>query len=215
MKTRKEVSKDQYFTSPQAADAIVGWLASKGWFDGVQNIVEPCAGGKALVYAVLDKYPHINMHMYDLNPLSPDIIEMDSLKLPNKKTGLIGGLDPENTKIFSNPPFGYSNSLAKKFVKTFKQYDACWILTAGNSKGELGFLEDYEIVDTKVIDPTFFNYETNQYHTVDCLAYDFRKQVNTNLEEFLIALDWFDINIGKVIGNKYDKMLEKYRSRFV
>lgn len=213
MKTRTTITKDQYFTSPKAAADIVEWLTNKGWFNGVNNIIETCAGSKVLVDAVKARHPHINILMYDLYPLSDDITEMDSLKLVNKKTGLIENLSTNDTKIFSNPPFGYSNSLAKKFVRTFKKYDACWILTRGNLLGELAFLEDYEIVDTLEIDSTFFNNETGVNHNVDCLAFDFKVQENSQLELFLEALDWFDINIGHIVSSKYDKMLEKYRSR--
>ncbi len=217
MKTRTTITKDQYFTSVKAATDIVEWLTNKGWFDGVQTILEPCTGSKVLVNAIQAVHPNITILMYDLYPLTPDITEMDSLKLVNKKTGLIEinkvPLDPKTTKIFSNPPFGYSNSLAKKFVRTFKKYDACWILTRGNLLGELAFLEDYEITDTLEIDSTFYNNETGINHNVDCLAFDFRVQENSQLELFLESLDWFDQNIGHIVSKKYDKMLEAYRSR--
>jgi len=217
MKTRTTITKDQYFTSVKAATDIVEWLTNKGWFDGVQTIIEPCTGAKVLVNAIQAVHPNITILMYDLYPLTPDITEMDSLKLVNKKTGLIEinkvTLDTKTTKIFSNPPFGYSNSLAKKFVRTFKKYDACWILTRGNLLGELAFLEDYEITDTLEIDSTFYNNETGINHNVDCLAFDFRVQENSQLELFLESLDWFDQNIGHIVSKKYDKMLEAYRSR--
>lgn len=217
MKTRTTITKDQYFTSIKAATDIVEWLTNKGWFDGVQTIVEPCTGSKVLVNAIKSRHPNITILMYDLYPLTDDITKVDSLKLVNKKTGLIEinkvSLDTKTTKIFSNPPFGYSNSLAKKFVRTFKKYDACWILTRGNLLGELAFLEDYEITDTLEIDSTFYNNETGVNHNVDCLAFDFRVQTNSQLELFLEALDWFDNNIGHIVSKKYDKMLEKYRAR--
>jgi len=217
MKTRTTITKDQYFTSVKAATDIVEWLTNKGWFDGVQTIIEPCTGAKTLVNAIQARHPNITVLMYDLYPLTPDITEMDSLKLVNKKTGLIEinkvTLDTKTTKIFSNPPFGYSNSLAKKFVRTFKKYDACWILTRGNLLGELAFLEDYEIIDTLEIDSTFYNNETGINHNVDCLAFEFKKQQNSQLELFLEALDWFDKNIGHIVSAKYDKMLNQYRTR--
>jgi len=217
MKTRNKISKDMYFTSPKAAADIVDWLESKGWFIGVNTIVEPCAGSKELVKAIQYKFPNIEIIMVDLYPQSDDIIEMDSLSLVNKKTGLIeiNGriLDTKTTKIFSNPPFGYANSLAKKFVRTFKKYDSMWILTRGNMLGELAFLEDYEIVETLEIDSTFYNNETGVNHNVDCLAFDFRVQKNSQLELFLEALDWFTDNIGHIVSKKYDKMLNEYRNR--
>jgi hypothetical protein len=213
MKTRTTITKDQYFTSVKAATDIVEWLTNKGWFDGVQTIVETCTGAKALVNAIEARHPNIKILMYDLYPLTDDIVQVDSLTLVDKKTGLIKGLDPKTTKIFSNPPFGYSNSLAKKFVRTFKKYDACWILTRGNLLGELAFLEDYEITDTLEIDSTFYNNETGINHNVDCLAFDFRVQTNSQLELFLISLDWFDNNIGHIVSKKYDKMLNEYRNR--
>jgi len=217
MKTRNKISKDQYYTSTKAAADIVDWLESKGWFIGVNTIVEPCAGSKVLVNAIQSKFPNIEIIMVDLYPQSDDIIEMDSLKLVNKKTGLIeiNGrvLDTKYTKIFSNPPFGYANSLAKKFVRTFKKYDSMWILTRGNLLGELAFLEDYEIVETLEIDSTFYNNETGVNHNVDCLAFDFRVQQNFQLELFLEALDWFTDNIGHIVSKKYDKMLLEYRNR--
>ena len=108
MKTRTTITKDQYFTSIKAATDIVEWLTNKGWFDGVQTILEPCTGSKVLVNAIQARHPNITILMYDLYPLTPDITEMDSLKLVNKKTGLIEidkvSLDTKTTKIFSNPP---------------------------------------------------------------------------------------------------------------
>jgi len=216
MKTRNKISKDMYFTSPKAAADIVEWLTNKGWFNNVLTIIEPCTGGKALVNAIKDRHPNINIVMYDLYPMTQDIQQADSLKILNKKGLLVHNgieLDPKTTKVFSNPPFGYSNSLAKKFVRTYKAYDALWILTRGNMLGELAFLEDYEIVDTLEIDTNFYNNETDVNHKVDCLAFDFRKQTNSQLELFLESLDWFDNNIGHIVSKKYDKMLKQYRAR--
>lgn len=209
MVSRKIISKEQYFTPQETADQIVKWLDETGQFDGVETIIEPCCGELSLVNAVKELHPTIKVVFSDLHPINEEIPQADGLKIDLKQ------FDEKTTKVFSNPPFGRSNSLTKKFIRYYSNFDSCQIVTKSMKFGEIAFMPEYQQVDQLDIEPNFYNYENKVHHKVDCCAIQFNKQRNTQYDLFLEAYDQFEKNIGSIESNKYKKMLKEYRDGLV
>lgn len=95
--------RDDYFTSKHYANKVVDWLApclpENYW------LIEPAAGNGVLLDA-LTHAGHVWHAANDIYPLRADIREQDFFDIE---------VLPENTVVFTNPPFGHACSLAVRF----------------------------------------------------------------------------------------------------
>jgi predicted RNA methylase len=105
MKHKKEL--DQFFTNPtvalQCAKVIKKYI-------NPEYIIEPSAGGGALIDAAKEVFSHINMVAFDIDPKRSDIKKRNFLSLYRPAT------HNKTTVVFANPPFGHKAALAIKFL---------------------------------------------------------------------------------------------------
>lgn len=117
---RRKTGKEQYYTPPATAAAIVSRLVSQVSFANDRTWIEP-AGGTGSFIEAARALGVASIVSYDIEPHHPDVKRGNFLKQKLKITGAIA---------VGNPPFGRNNALSVPFFNACaKHCDAiCFIV---------------------------------------------------------------------------------------
>ena len=117
---RRKTGKEQYYTPPATASAIVDRLLKRLPFTRERTWIEPAGGTGSFIEAARE-HGVTNVVSYDIEPRHPNVKRGDFLKQKLKITGAVA---------IGNPPFGRNNALSVPFFNTCaKHCDAiCFIV---------------------------------------------------------------------------------------
>lgn len=96
---------DQFYTSKSVAEECISLLSMVSTPPLI--LLEPSAGGGALIDAARRKWPDVNIEAYDIDPHRNDIIKVDFLSADIQYR--------QNVSVFANPPYGKRSDLAIRF----------------------------------------------------------------------------------------------------
>lgn len=122
---RKQASnlKEQYYTDPDVAEALVKYFKKKEGLDKFKVVVEPSAGNGSFLKHLpssFSKNNKVEVLAFDTYPKYKGIKKQDFLKwtFPSR----FDDISPSRVLCIGNPPFGRQSTLAKKFLRKCSEF---------------------------------------------------------------------------------------------
>lgn len=130
-RSKSDITTDKFYTLQDECERIVYQLYNKGFFDGIDTIIEPAAGSgnfvEALWKLIADKKLNIEVYAYDIEPKHTSIIKQDFLKFDLNQFNL------DTTAVIMNPPFGYCGNGVMKFMKKCSVFKKMYVISNGDA----------------------------------------------------------------------------------